>query len=225
MDRPLFRKDTVQHELIQGYRAHVCVPTRFGTGGRESFRIIHSLAHDTRNGRHESVQGQHTTRRQHSETQQSHTNTSPRAHTPSNPESEARATQGTGPARPPVGRSLNVSQPESSGSGAGAVRGGAGRVDADMDMGAWVEVGGHAGSGGGRAWMVGLDGGAEGSGRMVAAGAGAGSRSREAAGTGLGAESRVCGPMGTPVGKPPSGTRAGAAVASGTAGDGSGVMW
>ena len=98
-------------------------------------------------------------------------------------------------------------------------------MDADMDMGAWVEVGGHAGSGRGRAWMVGLDGGAEGSGWMVAAGAGAGSRSREAAGTGLGAESRVCGPMGTPVGKPPSGTRAGAAVASGTAGDGSGVMW
>ena len=105
------------------------------------------------------------------------------------------------------------------------MRGGAGWVDMDMDMGAWVEMGGHAGSGGGRAWMVGLDGGAEGSGWVVAAGAGAGSRSREAAGTGLGAESRVCGPMGTPVGKPPSGTRAGAAVASSSAGDGAGVMW
>ena len=40
------------------------------------------------------------------------------------------------------------------------MRGGAGWVDMDMDMGAWVEMGGHAGSGGGRAWMVGLDGGA-----------------------------------------------------------------
>ena len=95
---------------------------------RIMFRIIHSLAHDTRNGRHDSVQGQHTTRRQHSETQQSHTNTSPRAHTPSNPESEARATQGTGPARPPVGRALTQRQSAriiGLGSGRGEGRGGA----------------------------------------------------------------------------------------------------